>query len=286
MNLTTQQIENIQIDYGLVFLNYGEIGEQQLGPTRGGGTFEVKKSIRDIEFDGRKGKTKGMQVLDELDATIKCPVLDMSLDTLSLMMPYATYTAGKISAKSTDFGRLATGAYLKNVALLARVVGGGYKLIKLYNAMSESDFSFTAAPKGEGVVNLEISAHWDAENDTADLYSIEDVETLTNDVTPPTIVTVPADAATAVVISANLTATFSEVIRSSDINVNNFILLKAADGTVVDGSIAYNPATKVATFDPTASLTAATPYIWMIARVRDSAGNVMIPKVVNFTTAQ
>src|SRR5574344_1350435 len=285
MNLTTQQIENIQIDYGLVFLNYGEVGEQQLGPTRGGGTFEVKKSIRDIEFDGRKGKTKGMQVLDELDASIKCPVLDMSLDTLSLMMPYATYANNKISAKSTDFGRIATGAYLKNVALLARVVGGGYKLIKLYNAMSESDFSFTAAPKEEGVVNLEISAHWDAENDTADLYSIEDVETLTNDATPPTAVTVPADAATAISVSGNLTATFSEVIRDSDINVNNFILIKANDGTVVDGSISYNPATKVATFDPTASLTAATAYIWMIARVRDAAGNVIAPKVVNFTTA-
>lgn len=285
MNLTTQQIENIQIDYGIVILNYREVGEQQLGPTRGGGSFEVKKSIRDIDFDGRKGKTKGMQLLDECDAMLKVPLLDMSLDTLAMTMPYATYAGGKIAVKSSNFGRIPTGAYLKNVALLARVVGGGYKLIKLYNGMSESDFSFTAAPKNEGVVNLEISAHWDAENDTADLYSIEDVETLTNDTTPPTATTVPADAATAISVSGNLTATFNEVIRDSDININNFILIKASDGVVVPGSISYNPATKVATFDPTDSLTAATAYIWMIARVRDAAGNVMAPKIVNFTTA-
>ena len=63
MNLTQEQIENIQIDYGIVYVNYGEVGEAQLAPTRGGGTVTITKNIRDIEFDGRKGKTKGMQVV-------------------------------------------------------------------------------------------------------------------------------------------------------------------------------------------------------------------------------
>jgi hypothetical protein len=285
MNLTQEQIENIQIDYGIIFINYGEAGERLLGPTRGGGTFTVEKSIRDIEFDGRKGKTKGMQVLDELNAKLSTPLLDMSLDTLSMVMPYATYADGKISAKSENFGRLPTGAYLKNIALLARTVGGSYKLIKLYNAMSESDFSFTAAPKGEGVVQLEVYAHWDAENDTADLYDIQDVESLTNDTTPPTATTIPADAATSVSVSANLSAQFSEPIRDVDINTNNFILIKASDGSVVPGSISYNAGNRTAIFDPTSNLDSNTDYIWTIARVRDLAGNVMAPKVVNFKTA-
>ena len=36
-NLTTAQIESIQIDEGVVFLDYGETGERMLAPTRGGG---------------------------------------------------------------------------------------------------------------------------------------------------------------------------------------------------------------------------------------------------------
>ena len=38
-NLTTKQIESIQIDEGVIFLNYGETDERLLAPTRGGGEF-------------------------------------------------------------------------------------------------------------------------------------------------------------------------------------------------------------------------------------------------------
>ena len=38
-NLTTKQIESIQIDESVIFLNYGEEDEQFLAPTRGGGEF-------------------------------------------------------------------------------------------------------------------------------------------------------------------------------------------------------------------------------------------------------
>ena len=38
-NLTTKQIESIQIDEGVIFLDYGETTERLLAPTRGGGEF-------------------------------------------------------------------------------------------------------------------------------------------------------------------------------------------------------------------------------------------------------
>ena len=55
-NLTTKQIESIQIDEGVIFLNYGESDERLLAPTRGGGEFAATVTVRDIEFDGRHGK--------------------------------------------------------------------------------------------------------------------------------------------------------------------------------------------------------------------------------------
>ncbi len=284
MALTQEQVENIQIDYGLIYLNYGVAGERRLAPTRGGGTFNVTKNIREIEYDGRKGKTKGMQVVDEINAMLSVPLLDTSMDNLALAMPWATYSGGKISGKSGNLGVIPNSAYVENITLLAKVIGGGYKQITLYNAMAENDFSIAAAPKSEGVINLEVHAHWDAEDDTVDLYDVQDVETISGDVVVPTVVTVPDDAETDVDVTSNLTATFSEDIRQGDIKDDNFTLIKA-DGTEVAGTLTYTPATKTATFDPTSDLEGNTDYIWIIANVRDIAGNKITKTVVNFTTA-
>ena len=286
MALTQEQIENIQIDYGIVFVNYGEVDEKQLAPTRGGGTFTVTKNIREIEYDGRKGKTKGMQVVDEINAMLSIQLLDTSMENLALAMPWATYSDGKLSAKSSNLGVIQDSAYLSNITMFAKVVGGGYKKITLYEAMTENDFSLAAAPKAEGVVTLEVHAHWDAKNDDTDLYDIEDVGAISADTTGPTVTaTDPDDAETDVEASTSLVATFSEDIRQGDIKADNFTLIKASDGTEVTGTLTYSSATKTVTFKPQSNLTASTDYIWIITNVRDLAGNKMAKKVVNFKTA-
>ena len=284
MKLTQEQIENIQIDYGIVYVNFGEGGETLLAPTRGGGTFNVSKNIREIEYDGRKGKTKGMQVVDEINATLSVTLLSASMDNLALAMPWATYSGGKISAKSSNLGVIQDGAYLKNVTMFAKTIGGEYKKITLYNALAENDFSLAAAPKAEGVITLEVHAHWDAEDDAADLYDIEDVGSISADVTGPTVTTEPDDTGTGVSVSSNLTATFSEDVRQGDIKSDNFTLIKAGDGSIVDGTLTYSAATKTATFKPTSNLSPSTDYIWIISGIRDLAGNKMDKTVVNFKT--
>ena len=285
MPLTQAQIESIQIDYGIVYVNFGEVGEALLGPTKGGATFDVKATRRDIEFDGMKGKSKGLQVIDDINAMLIVNTINASMDTAALAMPFATLAAGVLTCKSAAVGIVASASYLTNITMFGRTVAGEYKKITLYNAMNEKDFSLACKPKGEGEIGLEIYAHWDPTNDAADLYQIEDVASIGGDTTPPTVVTVPADAAAAVVVTANLTATFNEAIKSSDVNSSNFILMKATDGTIVAGALTYDAATKVATFDPTTSLDASTAHIWVISNVRDVAGNKMVPIAVNFATA-
>ena len=282
---TQEQIEAIQIDYGIVYLNYGEVGEKLLGPARGGGEFSVTASYRDIEFDGSKGKNKGMKVLDDLNAMLGITIIDTSIDVLALAMPFMVRTGEILTAETGSIGVVPASSYQTNITMFAKLISGLYKKITLFNVLNEADFSLAAKPKGEGEVALELSAHWDPTNAAANLYQIEDVASLGGDVVAPTAVTVPADEATAVVISANLTATFSEDIKESDVHKGNFILTQSSDGTIVSGVLAYMAATKVVTFNPTADLTAATPYIWVIADVRDTAGNVMEPKVTNFVTA-
>jgi len=282
---TQEQIEAIQIDYGIVYLNYGEIGEKLLGPARGGGTFDVKATYRDIEFDGSKGKNKGMKVLEDLNAMLGVTLIDTSIDVMALAMPFMVRTGEILTAETGSIGVVPASSYQTNITMFAKLISGLFKQITLFNVLNEADFSLAAKPKGEGEVALELSAHWDPTNAAANLYQIEDVASLGGDAVAPTAVTVPADEATAVVVSANLTATFSEDINSADVTSDNFILMEASDGTIVAGILNYVSATKVTTFVPTASLTALTPYLWTITNVRDTAGNKAAPIIVNFTTA-
>ena len=282
-DLTTEQIEGIQIDYGIVYADYGEDTQRKLGPTRGGAEFTASKNIRDIEYDGRLGKTKGAQVIDEINAMLKTSILDMSQETLSLAMPQADLSAGVLT--NNTGGLIPSTKYLKNVTMFCKTIGGEYKKITLYNSMSESDFSFAAAPKAEGVVQLEVWGHWDATNQESPLYTIEDIADITDEGVAPTVATVPADAATGVARSAVLTATFDKPIRPGDVIAANFILIKAIDGSIVDGTLTYNSTLKQVLFQPGALLAASENYLWTITRVRDMAGNTMDTYVANFTTA-
>ena len=291
MAITKAQRENIQIDYGLVYVDYAETSQRRLAPTRGGATVAITPTYRDIEYDGSKGKEKGMQVLDSVDVVANIPLMDIGMENLAIALPYATLTGDgsstpyKLTVKSANIGVLPSTAYLINITVFAKLIGGMYKKITLFSPMNEGAFSLAAVPKGEGVVNLEIHAHWDADDDTKDLVEIEDIETITDDTTPPTVITVPADTDTAEVVSNNLTATFSEDVRQGDITADNLVLIKVTDGTVVAGALTYTPATKTATFDPTTNLDTSTAYIWLISGVRDLAGNKMVTVAVNFTTA-
>jgi len=110
----------------------------------------------------------------------------------------------------------------------------------------------------------------------------------TTDTTAPTATCVPADAAASVAITANIVVTFSEAIQVSDITASNFLLMKATDGTVVaTADPTYDSTHKVVTIDPTASLSAATAYIFVVTtNVKDLAGNALAsPLVINFTTS-
>lgn len=182
--LTAQQIENVQIDYGIIYTNYGETDATKLGPVRGGGEFKADQKIRDIEFDGMLGKTMGTQVVESIDASLNVTVLDTSVKTLALSMPYATLigdgstTPYSLTCKSSDVGVIASESYLKNVTMFCKTVKGEYRKITLYNAMAENSFELKAKPKGEGEVSLEFFAHWDPTDDTKDLFKIETVASI------------------------------------------------------------------------------------------------------------
>lgn len=159
VNLSTTDIQKIQIDEGVVVINYEEAEEKVLGPTRGGAEFTATPSIRDIEFDGRKGKSKGLQVKDGEDVSLKISTLCCSLENLKLAIPGATIVNNKLTPG--NFGVIAATNYLKNVAVVTKMLDGTYTILKVNNAMHEGPLTYKGVSKNENEHSLEFLGHYD-----------------------------------------------------------------------------------------------------------------------------
>lgn len=185
-NLTKSQIEKIQIDEGVIYTNFGTEKEKLFAPTRGGGEFTVTNTIRDIEYDGRRGKTKGLQVIEDQSALLKVKVLDCSQEQLALGIPGAVVqtSGGKTIITNPDNGIIPEEAYLENVVMFARLIDGTYKKISLFNAMHEGGFSFKAVQKSENEHALEFISHFNPYDTDEKLWKIEDVPAITGTQNP------------------------------------------------------------------------------------------------------
>ena len=112
-----------------------------------------------------------------------------------------------------------------------------------------------------------------------------------SDTTAPTVTsTNPTDGAVGVCINKTINATFSESMDPQTITTATFTLAITA-GASVTGVVAYDALTRIATFNPVASLTGtpATNYTATIkggaSGAKDLAGNaVAVDKVTTFTT--
>lgn len=177
-NLTKKQLESIQIDEGVIFLDYGEETERFLAPTRGGGEFSATATVRDIEFDGKHGKTAGAQAIEEQAASLKVTTLDMSQENLILALPFCTIVSenGKV-IKNPPTGIIPMEAYLKNATMFAKTIGGKYKKITIYKPMHENGLTVKAVQKAEGELALELLAHYPYSDLDGDLWKIEEIDT-------------------------------------------------------------------------------------------------------------
>ncbi len=92
----------------------------------------------------------------------------------------------------------------------------------------------------------------------------------------------PANGATDIAVSSSVTATFSEPIQASTLNMT----MASSSGTAVAGSITYNASTDTATLVPSSALAAGTTYTVTLSGAENDAGLAMsTPVTWSFTTA-
>ncbi len=113
------------------------------------------------------------------------------------------------------------------------------------------------------------------------------------DTSGPTVTFSPADGATGVAISSNITITFDEAVRNTDdtpltdSNIDSLITLNDASGADIAFDATIDANKKVITIDPTYYLTySQTVYVAISASVEDSSGNPITASSATFTAVQ
>ena len=111
------------------------------------------------------------------------------------------------------------------------------------------------------------------------------------DTSAPTVTFSPANGATEVAISSNITITFDEAVRKTDdmpltnSNVDSLITLMGMDGTEIAFDATIDANKKVITIDPTYYLTySQAVYVAISASVEDSSDNPITASSATFTT--
>ena len=88
--------DRLLIDAGAVYLGFLSVDNPGtlLGATRGGNIFDLTRTIRRMEIDGARGPVKGFRRVEEVVATIKANMMELTAENLRLAIADAIYKSG------------------------------------------------------------------------------------------------------------------------------------------------------------------------------------------------
>ena len=106
-------------------------------------------------------------------------------------------------------------------------------------------------------------------------------------IAPAIVSRFPADGSSGVALNTSITATFSEMMKSTTMTTTSFRLVNVASGALVNGTVSYSLPSNSTTLAPSASLAANTKYqATVTSAATDAVGNPMTANVIwTFTTA-
>jgi hypothetical protein len=281
-NLKKNQIESIVLNTAVIYFDYGEPTQREVGITKGGVEFTVTETVRDIEYDGRRGKTMGMVVIDEVNASLKTTTLELTNDNIFLTLGAATYNPGQGVIANTPGGVIDDSRFLHNVTAFGICnKNNSFKKIIIYNVLGPGGLTIQTADKSEAGLPMELAAHWDPADHSAPIYEIYDDEVGPQDaaVDPVNFTSVPANNATGVATSVEPKLTFNNRIASEAVQ-----LIKQTDSSLVTISKAWDTDKKVLTITPDGALSAGIYHI-IVAGVVDIYSQALAPATVKFTVA-
>ncbi len=144
-----------------------------LGVTIKGGEFSAVPSLRRIEFDGVKTRTKGDTLIDGWEVYIKATLAEMTTDNLMLGIGVADKdTDEKITGYDVITGRdvILDEDYVENITWVGCLLGESKPcIIQIFNGFNESGLTLAVADKDNGKIEAQFYANLDP-----DVYDNDD----------------------------------------------------------------------------------------------------------------
>ena len=252
MTATEAQTNNMLLDTGTLYLDYGEAGERILAPTMGGNSFVVEQDIRIIERDGALGKEKGLRRVIKEDATLTCRFKDISY--ANLKMALAGSVLSSVTVTGTLTGTIASTEYFTNVTWIGTDHEGKNKIITLFNAMGDNGLSMDFNDKDEAIIEIAFSGHRDPTNAATALYTIVESESACTDMSALTVTTAtlnPSFSASVYTYGASVANGVSSVTvtptnaSASEIQVEGVVIASAATSAAISLDVGINEITIV-----------------------------------------
>jgi len=138
-------------------LNAIENNTGMLGATRGGGTFNVGREMRNPQVDGLRYRFKGGSYVDSADPQLATTLVETTPENFAMALGGTVTTSGKKKTVKMPTA-LSSGSYLTNLCWIGELADGALVLICLYNALNTADLTFTFQDKNEGALSVEFHA--------------------------------------------------------------------------------------------------------------------------------
>lgn len=166
--ITCETTQNLIIDSGAIYVNYGELSQRLLGATRGGNTFSVEQEIRQMEFDGMRGVMVGSHRLLGSMPKITANIIQWNwqvfLDVLVGSTMEQVSTTHKRITRSIK--RLTASDYFKNIAIVGECTASENNLIAcvINNVIQLENVEFPFNDKDETVASVTFTGCTDCSN--------------------------------------------------------------------------------------------------------------------------
>jgi len=165
--ITATTYQNLIIDSGAIYKNYGEANELLIGATRGGNTFTVEQEIREMEVDGAHGAVINSERVVRSAPKIVANIIEFSADLIQMAFPGST-TADFGSPKTHDAitraVRIASTDYFTNITIIGETTRSASQYVQcsILNALSMEGFELSFTDKEETVATVTFMGHFAA----------------------------------------------------------------------------------------------------------------------------
>lgn len=166
--ITTETLENLLIDEGAVFINYGLDSVRLLGATNEGNTFVVEQEVREIPLAGARGPVKGGRRIITVAPKMTVNLQEITTENLLLALPGAEAVDYPGSGEEVTHDSITRNRniqltdYVENVALVGEISGSGEPCICIIeNALAGGNLELALKDKAEAMLKIEFHGHFD-----------------------------------------------------------------------------------------------------------------------------